>query len=277
MKAMSLGKALRMRRLMRTGRVVIVAVDHGNAAGVVEGLEDPVEVIKMAGQAGADGVLVTPGILEQAIDAVGDLAVILRIDGCVSILGSGPMELFSTVEQAVRLGADGVVVNATIGAPHETAELEKVGTVASEARTWGVPLLAEMLSQRMMDNHMDFSANGDGGLPVDIANEVSMASRIGVELGADAIKTRYPGDPDSFRRIVKSVGRPVLVAGGPRRDTGLQSTLRLVDEVLEAGASGLVFGRLIWQNPEPMAMLRALTAMVHDDATVAEATELAST
>ena len=179
MKAMSLGKALRMRRLMRTGRVVIVAVDHGNAAGVVEGLEDPVEVIKMAGQAGADGVLVTPGILEQAIDAVGDLAVILRIDGCVSILGSGPMELFSTVEQAVRLGADGVVVNATIGAPHETAELEKVGTVASEARTWGVPLLAEMLSQRMMDNHMDFSANGDGGLPVDIANEVSMASRIG--------------------------------------------------------------------------------------------------
>ena len=152
------------------------------------------------------------------------------------------MELFSTVEQAVRLGADGVVVNATIGAPHETAELEKVGTVASEARTWGVPLLAEMLSQRMMDNHMDFSGNGDGGLPVDIANEVSMASRIGVELGADAIKTRYPGDPDSFRRIVKSVGRPVLVAGGPRRDTGLQSTLRLVDEVLEAGASGLVFG-----------------------------------
>ena len=276
MKAMSIGKTLRMRRLMRTGRVLIVAVDHGNAAGVVPGLEDPVEVIKMAAQAGADGILVTPGILEQAIDAVGDLAIILRIDGCVSILGSGPMQLFSSVEQAVRLGVDGVVVNATIGASHETAELEKVGIVASEGRTWGLPVLAEMLSQRMMDDHMDFSGNGDGGLPVDIANEVSMASRIGAELGADAIKTRYPGDPDSFRKIVKSAGRPVLVAGGPRRDAGLQSTLCLVDEVMEAGASGLVFGRIVWQYPEPMAMIRALSAMVHDDATVEEAFELAS-
>ncbi len=276
MNAMSIGKSLRMRRLMKTGRVVIVAVDHGNAAGVVHGLEDPVDVIKMAAQAGADGILVTPGVLEQAIDAVGDLAIILRIDGCVSILGSGPMELFSSVEHAVRLGADSVVVNATVGAPHETAELEKVGVVASEGRMWGVPVVAEMLSQRMMDNHMDFSGNGDGGLPVDIANEVALASRIGVELGADAIKTRYPGDPESFRQIVKSTGRPILIAGGPRRGTGLESTLRLVDEMLEAGASGLVFGRTIWQYPEPMAMIRALSAMVHNDATVEEAVELAS-
>ena len=276
MNAMSIGKSLRMRRLMKTGRVVIVAVDHGNAAGVVHGLEDPVDVIKMAAQAGADGILVTPGVLEQAIDAVGDLAIILRIDGCVSILGSGPMELFSNVEHAVRLGADSVVVNATVGAPHETAELEKVGVVASEGRMWGVPVVAEMLSQRMMDNHMDFSGNGDGGLPVDIANEVALASRIGVELGADAIKTRYPGDPESFRQIVKSTGCPILIAGGPRRGTGLESTLRLVDEMLEAGASGLVFGRTIWQYPEPMAMIRALSAMVHNDATVEEAVELAS-
>jgi len=276
MNAMSIGKTLRMRRLMKTGRVVIVAVDHGNTAGVVHGLEDPVDVIKMAAQAGADGILVTPGVLEQAIDAVGDLAIILRIDGCVSILGSGPMELFSSVEHAVRLGADSVVVNATVGAPHETAELKKVGVVASEGRMWGVPVVAEMLSQRMMDNHMDFSGNGDGGLPVDIANEVALASRIGVELGADAIKTRYPGDPESFRQIVKSTGRPILIAGGPRRGTGLESTLRLVDEMLEVGASGLVFGRTIWQYPEPMAMIRALSAMVHNDATVEEAVELAT-
>ena len=276
MNAMSIGKTLRMRRLMKTGRVVIVAVDHGNTAGVVHGLEDPVDVIKMAAQAGADGILITPGVLEQAIDAVGDLAIILRIDGCVSILGSGPMELFSSVEHAVRLGADSVVVNATVGAPHETAELKKVGVVASEGRMWGVPVVAEMLSQRMMDNHMDFSGNGDGGLPVDIANEVALASRIGVELGADAIKTRYPGDPESFRQIVKSTGRPILIAGGPRRGTGLESTLRLVDEMLEVGASGLVFGRTIWQYPEPMAMIRALSAMVHNDATVEEAVELAT-
>ena len=273
MKFMSLGKTLRMRRLMRRGRVVIVAVDHGNAAGVVPGLEDPVNVVKTAAQADADGILITPGLLEQCLDAVGDLAVILRIDGCVTALGGGPMEQFCTVEHAVSLGVDGVVINATVGAEHERAELEKVGVVAAEGRRWGIPVVAEMLSQRMMENHMDFSGNGRGNLPADIAADVALASRVGAELGADAIKTRYPGDPERFREIVTATGCPVLVAGGPQRDSSLESSLRLVDEVLEAGASGIVFGRIIWQHPEPSEILRALCAMVHDDATVEEAME----
>ncbi len=273
MKFMSLGKTLRMRRLMRRGRVVIVAVDHGNAAGVVPGLEDPVNVVKTAAQADADGILITPGLLGQCLDAVGDLAVILRIDGCVTTLGGGPMEQFCTVEHAVSLGVDGVVINATVGAEHERAELEKVGVVAAEGRRWGIPVVAEMLSQRMMENHMDFSGNGRGNLPADIAADVALASRVGAELGADAIKTRYPGDPERFREIVTATGCPVLVAGGPQRDSSLESSLRLVDEVLEAGASGIVFGRIIWQHPEPSEILRALCAMVHDDATVEEAME----
>ena len=273
MKFMSLGKTLRMRRLMRQGRVVIVAVDHGNAAGVVPGLEDPVAVVKMAAQAGADGILITPGMLEQCLEAVGDLAVILRIDGCVTTLGGGPMEQFCSVEHAVTLGVDGVVINATVGADHERGELEKVGLVAAEGRRWGMPVVAEMLSQRMMENHMDFSGNGRGPLPADIADDVAIASRVGAELGADAIKTRYPGDPQRFREIVAATGRPVLVAGGPQRGAGLESSLRLVEEVVEAGASGIVFGRIVWQHPEPSEILRALCAMVHDDATVEEVLE----
>ena len=271
MKLRYLGKTLRMRRLLRRGRAVVVAVDHGNAAGVVRGLEDPVAVVKMAAQTGADGILISPGLLEQCLDVVGDLAVILRIDGCATTLRGGPMQQFCTVEHAAALGVDGVVINATVGAEHERGELEKVGRVSAEGRRWGMPVVAEMLSQRMMDNHMDFSGNGDGGLPDDIASDVAMASRIGAEFGADAIKTRYPGDPDRFRKIVAATGRPILVAGGPRRDSGLESSLRLVGEVLEAGSSGIVFGRIIWQHPDPTGILRALCAMVHDGATVGEA------
>lgn len=271
MRGMLAGKKLRFRRLTAHDRVVIVAVDHGNVAGVVPGLETPGEVVKMAAHAGADGVLITPGILEQVIDDVGDLAVILRVDGCVSALSNGPMRLFTTVEEALEMGADGVVCNATIGSEHESEELEKVGRLAAQGRCWGMPLIAEMLSQRMMANHMDFNGSQQTVLPEDIGKDVAMAARIGVELGADAIKTRYSGDPESFQAAVTGAGRPILVAGGPRREKNIEGTLSMVDEVLQAGAAGVVFGRLVWQHPDPPEMLRALCALVHDDVTVPEA------
>ena len=257
--------------------MVIVAVDHGNAAGVVPGLENAPQVVATCAQGGADAVLITPGLLELCADEIGDLGVILRIDGAVTTLGpGGPMRVFCEVEEAVALGADAVVLNATVGAPHEADELEKLGCIASDGRRWGMPVLAEVLSQGMMANHMDFRGDGKAPLPEDIARDVATCCRLGVELGADAIKTRYAGDVESFRQICASTGRPVLVAGGPLRGTGLEATLNLVNDVLEAGAAGVIFGRQIWQQPDPAAALRAVSAMVHDDATVAEALELSA-
>lgn len=243
---------------------------------MVPGLENPLDIIKICDGSGADGVLITPGVLEEAEGAVGDLSVLLRIDGGVSSAGpGGPMRVFCEVEQAAKLGVDGVVVNCTAGAPFEAFELEKVGRVSSEGREWGIPVIAEMLSQRMMANHMDMTGSGEEELPEDINQDIGLAVRLGCELGADAIKTRYCGDRERFRRIVASTNRPILVAGGPMRDRTLASTLTLVDEVLEAGAAGVVFGRNIWQHPDPAEALRAVCAMVHEDATVEEALETA--
>lgn len=276
MQDMKLGKQLRRRRIMGRGRTVIVAMDHGIAAGMVRGLENPLAVVKTVARAGADGILVTPGVLESVADEVGSLAILLRIDGCVSPHGSGPMRLFSGIEDAVAMGVDAVVMNATIGAPYESEELQKVGSIATEGRRWGMPVVAEILSQRMMANHMDMTGAGKETLPSDIGDDVSMACRFGVELGADAIKTRYSGDIESFRKVVACTDRPILVAGGPMRDSTLHSTLSLVDEVLQAGAGGVIFGRNIWQQPDPAEALRALCAMVHEDATIEEALEAAA-
>ncbi len=254
-----------------------MALDHGNAAGVVPGLENPLEVVKICASTGADGVLVTPGVLEQVHGALGNLAVLLRIDGCLTTAGpQGPMLLHCDIKQALALGADAVVVNATVGAPYEAEELEKVGRTAADGREWGLPVIAEMLSARMMANHMDMAGTGAELLPEDIGRDVSLAARVGAELGADAIKTRYSGDRESFRRIVAATGRPILIAGGPMRDSSPASTLHLVNEVLEAGAAGVIFGRNVWQHPDPAEVLRAICAMVHDDATVDEALKLAA-
>ena len=266
-----LGKSLRLRRILRNGRAAVVAMDHGNAAGAVRGLERPAEVVQAAAAAGADAILVTPGILEQVCGHVGNLAILLRIDGCVSSMGSGPMQLFSDVEEAVALGVDAVVMNATLGADWESEELEKVGTIATDGRRWGMPVVAEILSQRMMANHMDMAGSGTDSLPESIGDDITLACRIGAELGADLIKTRYSGNVAEFRRSVEACGQPVLVAGGPRRAAGLGGTLDTVSEVLEAGASGVIFGRQVWQHDDPAEAVRAISALVHSNSPAATA------
>lgn len=268
---MSIGKTLRLRRLLRKGRALVVPLDHGLVAGPVPGIEDPVGLIKRIAQSEADAVLLTPGVLEQVAGELDQLAVILRVDGCTSVHGGGPMRQFLSVAQAVELGADAIIVNATVGGEQESVELLKLGQVVEEARRWGMPVVAEMLGARMMANHLDFTGKGTAKLPENVAEEIALASRIGAEMGADVIKTRYSGDEDSFRRIVSATGRPVMVAGGPLRDASLRALLEMVDQCLSAGAEGVIFGRNVWQHPRPESVLAALAAMVHDAASVEQA------
>ncbi len=261
----SIGKNLRLRRILSDGRAVVVAMDHGNAAGPVRGLERPARVVRQIARSGADAILVTPGVLRQVSDDLEDLAVVLRIDGCASPQGSGQMHLFVDVEQAVAMGADAVVMNATLGAGFEGEELKKVGAVASEAERWGMPVVAEILSNAMMANHMDMAGTGSDQLPPGIGDDISLACRMGAELGSDVIKTRYSGDVEEFRHSVDGCGVPVLVAGGPRREGGLEGTLQTVREILDAGASGVIFGRQIWQHSDPAEAAAAVASLVHSD------------
>ena len=271
---MSVGKALRLRRLLRKGRALVVPLDHGLVAGPLRGIEDPVALVKLVAQSDADAVLLTPGVLEQVASELGQLAVILRIDGGVTAGSGGAMRQFTSLAHAAELGVDAVIVNATIGGEQEGPELVKLGQVAEDARRWGIPIVAEMLSARMLANHLDFTGQGKAALPDDVATDIALAARIGAEMGADIIKTRYSGDEDSFRRIVSSTGRPVMVAGGPLRDASVRALLELVDQCISAGAEGFIFGRNVWQHPQPEAVLAALAAMAHDGASVAQALEL---
>ncbi len=275
---MTIGKVIRLRRLMRKGRALVVPLDHGLVAGPLKGIEDPLALVKLIAQSDADAVLLTPGVLEQVATELGQLAIILRIDGCTTVGAGGPggaMQQFASVARAAELGADAVIVNVTIGGAQEGDELRKLGRVTEEANRWGMPVIAEMLTARMLANHLDFTGNGKATLPADVDGDIAMASRIGAEMGADIIKTRYSGAEEGFRQIVASTGRPVMVAGGPLRDTSLASLLEMVDQALSAGAEGVIFGRNVWQHPRPEAVLAGLAAMLHDAAGVEESLAVA--
>jgi len=205
------------------------------------------------------------------------MAVLLRIDGCVSVQGEGPLRLFTSVEHAVCRGVDGVLVTAVVGSPYESDELQKLGEVAAAGQRFGVPVFAEMLSWRMLHTRLDGTGGADSIRPASLNDEAALACRIGVEMGADVVKTRFTGDTEAFRQIVQATGCPVVVSGEPclEMQSELPATLRLVDEALEAGVSGVGFGPRIWQHRDPSAALRAVCAMVHEDATVSEALDLA--
>ncbi len=96
-----------------------------------------------------------------------------------------------------------------------------------------------------------------------------LAARAGAELGADIVKVSYTGDQDSFKALVDACPRPVVIAGGPKKET-IRAALEMVEDAMACGAAGVALGRNIWQNPDPARMTAALVDIIQHGKSVAE-------
>ncbi|HOZ12199.1 MAG TPA: hypothetical protein PLP59_06980 [Thermotogota bacterium] len=250
----------RIRRLFREdGRSLIVAMDHGSAMNVFPDLSDTPSVLRAIVQNGADTVLTSFGILKNYWRILEDTGVILRLDGGITSFKEGGKrysQLF-TVEDALRLGADAVGCMGLPGCDFENDTLSYLSGICSEAHQWNVPVLAEMLPGGF---------NQSAHTPTNLA----VAARIGVELGADIIKTDYPENPDAFKEMVAGIDKPIVVLGGVKSDH-TEEFFETIRSALDAGASGIAVGRNIWGYREPGKMTAALCAIIHDEAPVEKA------
>jgi fructose-bisphosphate aldolase/2-amino-3,7-dideoxy-D-threo-hept-6-ulosonate synthase len=234
-------------------------MDHGASMGPIEGLTDPVAMAYRLGEAGATAVFLHKGLARMLASAPCGLIVHLSAsthtapDPNLKVLASG-------VEDALRIGADAVSVHVNLGSDSEAAMVADLGAAASACEEWGLPLVAMVYPRgpRVKD-------------PLD-ADLVSKAARLGAELGADVVKTNYTGDPRTFARVVEGCPVPVIIAGGPRCESDRQ-TLEMVRGAMDAGAMGVAFGRNVFSHRDPPAMVRALRAVVVDDALVEDALE----
>jgi len=262
-----IGKKLRLSRIFpRDGRALVVAMDHASVFGPMAGLEKPGETINRVIEGGADAIMTTFGVIRQFYHLMqGRVAIILRIDGGPTIYGmegfltKGEWNLLYSVEEAVKLGADGVIAMAFLGVPGEGTILKGLANVAEKCQDWGMPLVAETLpipSEKIKN-------------PYDVEH-VSVAARIGQEYGADLIKTNYTGNPEDFRKVTEICAIPVLIAGGPMMESP-RDVLGTVKGTIDSGGKGVVFGRNIWQYKDPAAMTRAIARIIHDGATIEEA------
>lgn len=237
-----------MKRIFREdNKAVIVALDHGQFQGPIDGIVDIEDILKKIVAGGPDAVILNPGILAKHSDLIaGKTSCIVRITGAST--NYSPVfdyhRLTTSVEHAVAIGADAVIVMGFIGGSGENASLEIIGHVAESCYKLGIPLVAEMLPQ-------DFDHFTD---PTYIAN----GTRAAYELGADIIKVYYTGK-DSFGSITGCVPTPVVIAGGPKG----KDAFVMAAEGLVLGASGVAFGRNVFQADDPTEYVRRLIATIH--------------
>jgi fructose-bisphosphate aldolase/2-amino-3,7-dideoxy-D-threo-hept-6-ulosonate synthase len=260
-----IGKAIRMERIMdrKSGRMIVVPMDHGVSAGPIGGLIDMPGAINRVAGGGANAVLVHKGIIGTGHRGYGsDIGLIMHLSGSTG-LSPDPNNkvLVASVEEAMKLGADAVSIHINIGAENESTMLENLGAVSATCREWGMPLLAMMYPRgKKIDK-----AGGEHNVEV-----VKLAARCGAELGADIIKTNYTGDPDTFKEVTKGCPAPVVIAGGPKMDTD-RDVLEMVKDSVDAGGAGTSIGRNIFQHASPGKMVKAISKIVHDGIIVDEA------
>jgi fructose-bisphosphate aldolase, class I len=260
---LSIGVKVRKAPMLASdGRALIVAMDHARTHGAIEGLEDPGAVIEASVDGGADAVMTTFGVAKRYHEQLsGRIPTIIRLDGGPSLyredwLAYTEWSLLHSVEDALLLGADGVVLIAFVGIPVELETYRAVARVAGECLRADLPLVVEALpcpGERIPDPKAP--------------EAMASAARIAFEHGADFVKSYYTED---FRKVTENCPVPVLIAGGPRMETAKQ-TLQVVREATEAGAAGVVFGRNIWQSGDTPGMIRALKGIIHEGRPVAEA------
>lgn len=249
---MHAGKQVRLNRLLRgDGLTVMAAMDHGIAGlSPLEHLAAPARLIPAVVAAGVDAAIVTPGIAANFGALFGGVGVIVRVDcGPTALTGDwAANQPALTVEDALRLGADAVIAMGIVGAPGESPSLQALAHLASECERWGVVLVGEMLP---------------GGFTAAevTTDQIAVAARVGAELGADLIKIRYSGSPESFRTVTAGCYRPVVVLGGSKQ--GPDQLIGTTRDAITAGARGVAVGRNLWQAQNPAGVAAALVAAVH--------------
>lgn len=241
-----------------SGRTVMLAIDHGYFLGPTTGLERiDVDIVPLLGQ--VDALFCTRGILRSVIPSAPALPVVLRASGGPSILRElSDEEIAVDMEDALRLNTCGVGVQVFVGSENETKSIHNMTRLVDAGLRYGMPVLGVTAVGKDM---------------VRDARYFRLATRIAAELGAQMVKTYYV--PEGFETVTAACPVPIVMAGGKKIPE--QEALTMAYNAVQQGASGVDMGRNIFQSAAPVAMLKAVRAVVHDNATPAAAFDLYNT
>jgi class I fructose-bisphosphate aldolase len=255
---MGAGKTYRMGRIFGTdGRTLILPVDHGLTLGRVEGLEDPIGRVGGLLELPCDGLLMAPGLTRATAERFahrGAPARLLTLD--TFFRDPGEVEagagLAASVEQAARLGVDGVKLFMAWNVPNRerAATISRIAEVVRRAEEFDLPVMTEPIAIGDPRNDETIALEGD-------------AARVAMEVGSDIIKLAYPG-AELMSAWSAELQVPLVILGGPRTGEA-DAVLSLAEEAIGHGARGLVIGRNVWQRPPDVTrqLMQRLHQIVH--------------
>ena len=256
---MDWGLANRMARMFSPAshNTVMLAVDHGYFMGPTHHLEDARATIAPL-LPHADALALTRGILRRCVPPQATTPIVLRVSGGATVLQDDLSHeaITTSIEDAARLNVSAVAMSVFVGSPHEHESLVHLGELVDEGEEAGIPVMAITAVGKELEKRD--------------ARYLALACRVSAELGAHLVKTYYC---EEFRKVVEGCPVPLVVAGGPKLDSD-RAALQLARNAIDEGAHGIDMGRNIWQSDHPVAMLKALRAIVHDRATVDEALQI---
>lgn len=241
-----------------SGRTVMLAIDHGYFQGPTTGLERiDLNILPLVPY--ADTLMLTRGILRSIVPPATSRSIVLRVSGGTSILKELSNEQIAVdIEESIRLNVCAMAVQVFIGGEFEKESIINMTKMVDIGTRYGIPTLAVTAVGKDMARD---------------ARYFRLATRICAELGAHYIKTYYIDE--GFETVTASCPVPIVMAGGkkiPERDA-----LTMAYNAVQQGASGVDMGRNIFQSEDPVAMIQAVKAVVHDNETPDKAFELYNT
>lgn len=256
---MDWGMKNRMAQLIQPdGRALFLPIDHGYFQGPTRRLEEPGKTIESL-LLYCDALFVTRGVLRSSIDPNNTKPIILRVSGGTSMVGKdlSAEGITTSIEEAIRLNVSAIGISIFVGSDYERESLLNLAKLVDEAERYGIPVMAVTAVGKELEKRS--------------ARYLALCSRIAAELGARVVKTYWCDD--GFEKVIRGCPVPVVMAGGPQVDTEFE-VFKFVHDGIQKGSIGVNLGRNIWQNDFPLAMIKAIRAIVHENATPEEANDI---
>lgn len=247
---MEFGRERRLKRIFsdKSGKAIIVPMDHGITLGPITGIADIKEVLKKLENYNVNGIILNKGMIKSCSDVLENsrIPLIMHLSASTSLSAEKNYKIpVASVWEAVYWGCDAVSVQINIGDGHEAEMISAAAKVSEECCKYGMPLLAMMYSC--------------GSQSIDVIKHLA---RIGAEIGADIIKVFAPECHDDFHEIVDSCPVPIVVAGGVKCENQ-EDFLVMVQDTINSGAKGIAVGRNIFQSDHMNELIMQVESIVH--------------
>lgn len=241
-------------KITTNNKAIYLAYDHGIEHGPVDlkGMSiDPEYILDLAVQGGYNAIILQKGIVEKYYPAYQNkIPLIIKLNGKSRLVSGEPVsKQVCSVSEAIKIGAAAVGYTIYLGSEREAEMFEEFGKIEEEAHEHNLPVIGWMYprGKKVKD---------------DASPEITAyAARIGLELGADIVKIKYCGSRKCFAEAVRAAGQTkVVLSGGPKVSD--EEFLKVVENIMAAGAIGAAVGRNVWQRENPLEITQKIKEIV---------------